>query len=602
MSRFFLVLAGVAGFAVAIALVPMAGCSDDNSNQVFDMSPDFALSTQVTHVGVTGQTCCMVTRGAQLAMYLTNVMQGMVDSRGITHAATGELHLVTALGTDYKLGDNVPAFAYQFSPDGTYAMYGVKTPTSKVNYSLNFATVSYPNLPPPLVQTVIPDGIQDYSLAQQSFFSATGKYLIIGVLNSTVANSPDLHVVDVRAAQDVAALGNGAFDYLEIPTPDDQLIYNNSTASTKPGTPSIVNLYQANLSVFANGNVSPSILDTSVTGATLFGDGFQLLYLKEDGSLMVRDLAQHFLVKVADNVMAMTTGPLTHGPLVWTGKDLSLHVANQYQAEMITLPPNSVDSGSPFYFSGDATRLYFFKNVMSSNSNGDLYSVSVAPGQPRTVNLIGTRISTVDFNFFQDRFLYIRNVDDQGVAGEMVSANLDGSNPIVLGENVMVGGLRQSSPNPVTAPGTKDKFAPVDLSPSLPHPINAVLTNAQRQIDPSSAFGSAYAPINDSSEIVGELSFGFTINTRMGVIDPAVHAGMFRFSDDGYVLAYAGGAQWNSSVSNFVGSLKLQPTITDTNPIQPQLDGVAEMGPISQRSMFVSAPANAKPGIYFVKF
>jgi hypothetical protein len=602
MSRFFLVLAGVAGFAVAVALVPMAGCSDDNSNQVFDMSPDFALSTQVTHVGVTGQTCCMVTRGAQLAMYLTNVMQGMVDSQGITHAATGELHLVTALGTDYKLGDNVPAFAYQFSPDGTYAMYGVKTPMSKVNYSLNFATVSYPNLPPPLVQTVIPDGIQDFSLAQQSFFSATGKYLIIGVLHGAVMNSPDLHIVDVRAATDVAQLGNGAFDYLEIPTPDDQLIYNNSTASMKPGTPSVVNLYQANLSVFANGNVNPSILDTSVTNATLFGDGFQLLYLKEDGTLWVRDIAQHFLVKVTDNVMAMSTGPLIHGPLVWTGKDLSLHVANQYQAEMITTPPNMVDSGSPFVFSADASRLYFFKNVQASNNYGDLYSVSVAPGQPRTINLIGTRISTQDFNFFQDRFLFIRGVDDQGVAGELVSASLDGSNPIVLGENVQVGGLRQSQPNPVTPPGQKDKFGPVDLSPSLPHPINAVLTDAKRQIDPSSSFGSAYVPVNDSSPIVGALSFGFSINTRLGLIDPAVHAGMFRFSDDGYVLAYAGGAQWNSSVTNFVGSLKLQPTITDTNPIQPQLDGVAEMGPISQRSMFVSAPANAKPGIYFVKF
>jgi len=601
-SRALLVLVGVIGFAVAVTLVPMAGCAD-SGNQGFDMSPDFALASQLTHVGVTGQTCCMVTRGAQLAMYLTSVQTGMIDSRGVKHAATGELHLVNPYGVDYVLGSNVPAFAYQFSPDGTYAMYGVKTDQSKFNYSLNFATVSSPSLPKPLVQTVIPDGIQDFSLAQQSFFSPSGRFLIIGVLNKSVTNSPDLHVVDVRAAQDVAQLANGAFDYQEIVTPDDTLIYTNSTASTKPGTPSVQGLYQANLSVFGAGNANVSLLDTHVINVGSLADGETLLYLRASGDLMLLDLKQHFLAKVASNVISFTAGPLGKGPIVYTAADHSLHALYEFAPEFLVTAPDSIDVNSPVMFSADATRMYFFNHVNNSNSNGDLYSVSIAPGAvSRVPNLIGTRISTQDFYFFQDRFLYIRNVDDVGVGGELVSAQLDGSKPIVLAEGAQLGGLRQSNPIPAQPPGSKIKEGPVDLSPSIPPPVNAVLTNAQRVIDPSSSFGVPYAPINGSSSVVGELSFGVGVLSRLGVIDHAVHAGMARFSDDGYTLGYAGNAAWSDTVSNFVGTLKLQPTVVDVSPNQPKLDGVAEMGPIVQRSMFVSAPANSKPGIYFIKF
>jgi hypothetical protein len=603
LSRLFLLLAGVVGFSVAIALVPMAGCSNDNSNQSFDMTPDFALAQQISHVGVTGQTCCMVTRGSSLALYLTNVQVGMVDNRGIQHAATGELHVVNPYGVDYTLGSNVPAFAYQFSPDGTYAMYAVKTSQSKYNYSLQFSTVSSPSLPKPLDKVVIPDGIQDFALNQQSFFSPSGRYLIIGALKGSIANSADLHVVDVRAAQDVAMLGNGAFNYSEVVANDDTMVYENSTASMVPGTPSVAGLYQLNLSVFGNGNTPPALIDQHALNLGLMSDGETILYLRSTGELRMLSLGQHFEVSVAQNVMTFTSGPLGRGPIVWVGTDRSLHVANTLSPEMITLPANSVDPNSPFIFSADATRLYWFKNVQTSNSYGDLYSVSVAPGADRTPNFIGTRVSTQDFAFFQHRMVMIRNVDSSGTGGEMVSAELDGSSLVVLAEGAMLGGLRQSNPIPSPPPGSKIKTGPIDLTPSIPPPVNAVLTNAARVLDPTSGTGLAYAPLNGSSPVVGELSFSVGVNTLLGVLDPEVHAGNSRFSDDGYVLAYVSGAKWMANpIGNFVGTLKLQPTIVDTNPIQPKLDGVAELGPISQRAMFVSAPANAHAGIYYVKY
>jgi hypothetical protein len=98
------------------------------------------------------------------------------------------------------------------------------------------------------------------------------------------------------------------------------------------------------------------------------------------------------------------------------------------------------------------------------------------------------------------------------------------------------------------------------------------------------------------------LSFGTLNAGPEGMLNPAVHDGMFRFSDDGYTLAYVGDAQWNDDAVNFVGRLRLQPTVIDRAPADPGLVGVAEMGPVRDHSMFVSAPVNQKPGIYFIKF
>ena len=81
-----------------------------------------------------------------------------------------------------------------------------------------------------------------------------------------------------------------------------------------------------------------------------------------------------------------------------------------------------------------------------------------------------------------------------------------------------------------------------------------------------------------------------------------MHAGQYQFSDDGYVLLYVGNAVYQATAFNYVGSLQLFQTNNNIGPQTPMLDGVAELGPIGDRSLFVSAPGAMVPGMYFVKY
>src|SRR3954470_14527795 len=123
MKRLFLLGVLIAGATVGVALVPMAGC-DNKTVTEFDMGPDFALPPQVTRVGAKAPTCCMVTRGAQTALYLANPSAD--DSRERSSGEklyTGELHVVNAFGADSILGSDVPAYDYGFSPDGSTVFF-----------------------------------------------------------------------------------------------------------------------------------------------------------------------------------------------------------------------------------------------------------------------------------------------------------------------------------------------------------------------------------------------------------------------------------------------------------------------------------------------
>src|SRR4051812_11789681 len=197
MKRLFLVGAMIVGITVGAAVIPMAGC-DNNTVAGFDLGPDFALPAQVTRVGAKAPTCCMVTGGAQTALYLANPSAD--DSRERSSGEklyTGELHVVNAFGADSILGSDVPAYDYGFSPDGSTVFF-VQPAGKNGNFSLQAVNIDHPDLRlPPTAKsiTVIPDGIQDYQLNQQSFYSPSGKYLIIGVLPGAVQRSADLHIV-----------------------------------------------------------------------------------------------------------------------------------------------------------------------------------------------------------------------------------------------------------------------------------------------------------------------------------------------------------------------------------------------------------------------
>jgi hypothetical protein len=595
MKRLFLLGLVVAGLTVGAALVPMAGC-DSQTTSNFDMAPDFAIAPQVTRVGANAPTCCMVTRGAQTALYLANPSEDSSRQRTSGEKVyTGELHLVNAFGKDLILGSDVPAFDYGFAPDGS-AVFFVQPAGKNNNFSLQAQIIDYPDLKASAPVTVIPDGIQDYALNQQSFFSPSGQKLIIGALPGAVQNSPDLHVVDVPSLTDVAQVGSGAFNYLELVTNDDVMVFNNSTASTTPGTPSVVGLYMIPLSIFGKGSTKPAMIDEHVVSANTMNDGTTLLYTRAGGELRLFDTRSQTRLHVADDAIVFTSGPTARGPIIWVSSDGSMHGAPKLTySSVLDLPAGSADLFTPVVFSPDGGRLYWFKHLNQSNANGDLWTVKLPNGTPQ---IIGARISSADFTFYNDRFYYVRNVDETGTAGELVSAEMDGSNPVVMASGVKLGSLQMTAPQRANT-GSNSSIEAHDLTFSQPPPLFASLTAAQRMLDSSNL---DLMPMNNSSSVLGALSFGTLAAGPEGVINAAVHDGMFRFSDDGSTLGYVGDAAWSDDVVNFIGQLRLQPTIIDRAPPDPNLDGVAEMGPIRDRALFVSAPANAKPGIYFIKF
>jgi hypothetical protein len=573
-------------------ILPLAlcafGCDNSAAPDLYDAGNDFSVTTQLTHVGGAAVTCCMVTKGSDFVLYLANPMPGMTDARGHDHPPNGELHLGNPFH-DFKLADNVAAYAYGFSADGRWAMYAQK---SKTNYSLNFASVEGPDLKMPTIVQVVPDGITDSPLFQQGFFAPSGRYFVVGVLPKNVMNTPDLHIIDIRTIEDVFSIPNGSFAYFETFAPDDTMVFNNSTASTKAGTPSVDGLYVANVPALIGG-ASPGLIDQHITLTTIMGDGVSVLYVNSAGDLKLFDLQEKYSVQLASNVIAVSAGPFKRGPIVWIGSDRSLHVAPKLGPEILALPAGTVDPGSPINFSPDGTRLYYFKHYVLQDSNGELWTVKLPPGDA-TPHLVGSRFSSSDFNFVGDRLVEVANVDGYGAAGDMTSMGFDGSGPFVIARGVPVGGIRTANPNPIMMPDKGTKFGPLDLGTFVPPPVFANLTSATRD--------TMNMPLNQSNSILGALSFGTSIDGPEGVLDPSVHEGIFEFSDDSYVLAYVGGAAWDDTAANYVGTLHFFGTLPGVTASPQTLDGVAELGPIRDKALFVNAPSNATPGVYFIKF
>jgi hypothetical protein len=110
-------------------------------------------------------------------------------------------------------------------------------------------------------------------------------------------------------------------------------------------------------------------------------------------------------------------------------------------------------------------------------------------------------------------------------------------------------------------------------------------------------------PIDGSSAVYGALSFEDYTGAAAVTLDAKVHAGAFGFAlDDGRTAAYVTGATWNATAKNYVGSLALIAARSPSTKVDGILTGVAELGPIIARSMFVSAPTATMAGVYFVKY
>jgi hypothetical protein len=571
-----------------------------------DAGVDFSIPTQVTHIGPTAVTCClMANQGTAQVFYLANPKPGRTDAQGILHPSTGELHIATPFGVDYTLGQKVPAFGYGFSPDGTAAFF--LTGASAQTFALNMIRLTQPDLKQPDVVTVIDQGLDDPPLAQQGFYTPSGSFLIVGSRAPGVMNTFDLHVVNVLTGKDVYQLDKGAFSYLELITLSDKMIFENSTASTTLGTPSVQGLYILDLNAAVGGGAQPTLIDTHTAQASLTADTQTLLYVRANGDLMLYDLKEGYYQKVASNVANFTLGPRRKGPITYTTTDLSLHVLSKLQPEVVATAPHSIDLFSPIVFSPDVLHLYYFQNVDSEDNYGDLYHIAL----PQVVvgvtappvgagTLFERRVSTKDLYFTNDRLVYLHDISTTGDTGSMVSAALDGSDKQPMADGVATGLVQIGYPRPfqATLPPQQGFYnpGPLDMSSPPVPPLFANLTAAARDTS------SAIKLVDSSRPVVGALSFGPVLGQPEVTLDPSVHAGAYGFSDDGYVLLYLGNAKYSTGSFNYVGSLQLFQTAFDVAPVTPTLDGVSELGPIVNRALFVNAPANATPGLYFVKY
>jgi hypothetical protein len=598
MSHSLCRLSAALGCAALVGATALAGGCDETPDieegLQFDAGADFALGPQSTHVGAAAVTCCLVTNlGTAHVLYLASPTPGSVDRLGVEHPATGELHLANPYGVDLTLGKAVPAFGYGFSPDGRAVLFMGK---STEGYSLNIATITSPELDALDVKNVINDGLDDSKLGDQSFYTPSGQYLIVGVRPPRVVHSPDLYVIDVQAKKSVYHLGGGAFSYLEMMTGSDTMVFQNSTASTEPGTPSVQGLYILNLAAAQGSTFQPSLLDTHTAQVSLFGDGQTVVYTRSTGEMMMLDLSTNDFVQLATGVVSFSLGPFRRGPIVYVTNDLAIHVRPKLQPEILATAPGTIDLFSPVSFSPNGQHMYFFRNVNSGENHGDLMHLFLPPAGDGKMNVVETRVSLKDLTFTENRLLYLRNVDGKGDFGELMSAALDGTNPFSIATGVATGDLHVAYPRPPEAPiaGRPGLVEHTDMAMPPPAPVFANLIGTQRTDN--------ITPIDGSRPLAGALAFGPGVSSPEATVNGSVHTGSFSFSDDGYLLLYAADATYTDKLHNWVGHLAVFTTILDVAPSMPSIDGVSELGPIVNRSLFVNAPGASPPGIYYVKY
>jgi hypothetical protein len=444
---------------------------------------------------------------------------------------------------------------------------------------------------------VIPRGLEQRPLVEQAFLSPTGRYLIIGVGPKNIAMSTDLTVIEVATGRVLRSFPNGSFNYVETVTSADVMIYQNSTASTTLGDPSLVGLYVVPLGSLAGGG-QPTRIDTRTVNFSTTADEQRIIYTRYDGTMWIYDLRDKSHLQLASNVVSFSLGANSNGPLVWIGLDLAVHVAPIFQTDMATSAPRAADVFSTFVFSPTGQDLYFFDRVSSQDNNGDLYRLDLKPGSlAQAASLIDRRVSPNDLLFVGGHMRYLRGIDGRGDVGELVSANLDGSNVVSVAHGVPEKSLLIANPvptqNPVH-PGEPPR-GPIDMATPVIAPVYAHLLDAARDT-------SRTTPLFDESEpIVGTLAFSRD-EAPPEALDPAVHVGGYRFSPDGYVLLYAGGAKLDETTAAYLGTLHLFQTLVEQSPVVPMLTGVSELGQIRDRALFVAAPGANPPGVYFVRY
>jgi hypothetical protein len=195
---------------------------------------------------------------------------------------------------------------------------------------------------------------------------------------------------------------------------------------------------------------------------------------------------------------------------------------------------------------------------------------------------IADKASTVDLQVMDNAVLFLQNLGvpptPPGVQfADAAKANRDGTGVAALGTKVPVGGLQAMNPGPDTW------FAM--------HLVNSVDDSATN------------STIDGSPLAYGALQFEDYTGGAAVALDAKVHQGAFGFAlDDGRTAAFVTGATFNATAGNYVGALAFIASRAPSMKVDGMLAGVAELGPIINRSLFVSAPTAATAGVYFVKY
>lgn len=547
----------------------MSGPPGPDMTPPLDMVDTTAIPNPMTmHVGMTGNTCCLVTAGATATAYLLNPTAGTPGS--------GALRVVTKAGVDKAVDTGVTIGGFAITPDGKAVIY------TKPAGTMFWADVSGATVTPKSLFGGA--SVQSPTLASAGFMSPSGHYFLVGV-KTTLAASTDLHVVDMKTGNDVYQRLNGGFDYIQLVLPDDTLFFQDTAGGTGTGSPPVQTLYWTPLPPPTP--TTANSINTRTASLTPTADNKTLTYMKTNGDLYTWDVTAHTGAgsKIASNVVKYALGGAANGPVAYIGTDGSIHVQATDGTKLLdTAASKATSFNAPIVLAPDNGDVYFYQNgdVVNGgvqNNAGTLMRVAVMANA--TPSKVADLVSIIDLQVMDNALLFLRNIGIPGMPpkgqfGDAAKANRDGTNITALGLKVPVGGLRAVNPGPNTW------FAM--------HLANSVDD------------GGTNTPINGSPPVTGKLMWADYMGGSELQIDAIGHQGAFEFSDDGRDVVFVGAAAWSATPMNYAGALKFLATRAPMTNINGNLAGVTELGPVSSRALFVNAPGATPAGVYYVTY
>jgi hypothetical protein len=583
-------------FLSLVAVAAIAGCGKGGSHTGDGGAPvdmaDVPPVPVATAVGTPGNTCCIASDAvATHVAYLLNaaVLKQKLETYSIPLGTAGELHVAGSDGTDVKVAANIFQGNYLISPDGKSIFYAGFDPATAITTGdttfnrFDVATGTSTQLADNAFASSflgqLPDGTPVFAptpFAANTFFTPSGKYLLLGVLAPMAQSIGDLWVIDVDTGTAVIKRGAGEWADLQFVTGDDTLIFEDTVGGTVTGTNPPTDPLQTLYWQPISSTSTAAVITTRASQFTTTGDGGTLIILRTNGDIVAFDLTKHTLgaAPIATGAITFTLGSGSKGPLAYIGADQSVHVIDTTGAKQLDLDAATAKAAlnSTVVISPDNAHLYFWQNFEVQATRGTLMHVAIKSGS--TPNKIADLVSSQDLRITDSALVYLQNVDQPGQLGDAMTSGLDGSSAIALGTKANVGGLQ------LVNPVAKSWYA-VHLTACVPDTTNTPIV------------GTA---------LEGALSLGSAGATTETTLDTKVGASQYTFTDDGHDVIYVSQASWFPLVSNYVGTLQFVDLRSPTTPIVGGVVGVSELGPVSNRALFVNAPAANPAGVYHVKY